>query len=82
MEKNLPFETLFQISNDQFINFFAHILEKHAPLKTKYVRINQSAFITKALRKEIMKRSRLRNRVIRQNSEVNIIEIREIFVLV
>ena len=73
LERNLPFETLFQISNDQFIKFFAGILEKHAPLKLKYVRINQSAFITKALRKEIMKRSRLRNRVIKQNSEFNII---------
>ena len=73
LERNLPFETLFQISNDQFIEIVTGILEKHAPLKLKYVRINQSAFITKELRKEIMKRSRLRNRVIKHNSEFNII---------
>ena len=37
------------------------ILEKHAPTKKKYVRTNQAPFITKAVNKEIMKRSRLRN---------------------
>ncbi len=73
LERTLPIETLFQISNDQFMEIFMGVLEKHAPLKLKYVRINHSPFITKALRKEIMKRSRLRNRVIKQNSELNII---------
>ena len=71
MERTLSIETLFQISNDQFMETFMGVLEKHAPLKLKYVRVNHSPFITKALRKEIMKRSRLRNRVINQNSEFN-----------
>ena len=35
-----------------------------APLKTKMLRFNGSAFMTKKLRKEIMKRSKLKNNLI------------------
>ena len=38
------------------------ILEKHLPIKKKYVRANDGAFRTKELRKAIMHRSKLRNR--------------------
>ena len=38
------------------------ILDKHAPLKKRYVRDSQSPFMNKKLIKEIMKRSRLRNK--------------------
>ena len=37
------------------------IMNKHAPLKTKIVRGNNQAHMTKELRKEIMTRSRLKN---------------------
>ena len=37
------------------------IMNKHAPLKTKIVRENNQAHMTKELRKEIMTRSRLKN---------------------
>ena len=44
-----------------FLNVFIEILNKHAPMKTKYLRANQGKFTTKGLHKAIMKRSRLRN---------------------
>ena len=37
------------------------ILDKHAPLKTKYIRGNNAAFMNKELGKAIMKRSKLKN---------------------
>ena len=47
------------------------IFNRHAPLKSKYVRMNQGPFMTKQLRKEVMLRSRLRNIFIADNSELN-----------
>ena len=38
-----------------------HIFNKHAPIKRKYIRANESPFMTKDLHKAIMKRSKLRN---------------------
>ena len=38
------------------------ILEKHLPIKKKYVRENDGAFMTKELRKATIHRSKLRNR--------------------
>ena len=37
------------------------LLNKHAPVKYKYLRGNHGKFVTKDLRKAIMKRSRLKN---------------------
>ena len=37
------------------------IFNRHAPLREKYVRCNQAAFLNKNLRKAIMTRSRLLN---------------------
>ena len=48
------------------------ILEKHAHTKKKYVRPNEAPFITKTLSKEIMKRSRLKNKFL--NTKVILIE--------
>ena len=47
------------------------VLEKHAPTKKKYVRANQAPFITKTLNKEIMKRSRLRNKFLNTKSDID-----------
>ena len=44
-----------------FQNIMSEILDKHAPLKTKYLRANNSPFMTKPLRKMIMNRSRCKN---------------------
>ena len=47
------------------------ILERHAPLKRKYVRANQCPFMTKELRKAVMKRSQLRNAFNKNKLEIN-----------
>ena len=41
--------------------FFLKELNKHAPLKKKFLRHNNNPFMTKSLRKQIMVRSKLRN---------------------
>ena len=50
----MDFETLFLIT-----------LNYHAPMKTKYIRVNNSPFMNKELSKAIMVRSRLRNKSIK-----------------
>ena len=40
---------------------FLTVLNKQAPLKTKFIRHNNNPFMTKELRKAIMKRSQLKN---------------------
>ena len=41
---------------------FTNVLNIRAPIRTKMIRFNNNVFITKELRKEIMKRSKLRNK--------------------
>ena len=54
---------LNQISDhNNFENVFLRVLEKHAPLKKKLVRANETPYITKTLRKTIVRRSQLENR--------------------
>ena len=45
--------------------------DKHAPLKKRYVRANQSPFMNKKMSKEIMKRSRLRNKFLNIKSDTD-----------
>ena len=47
------------------------IFNKHAPMKRKYVRANEAPFMTKELHKAIMKRSRLRNKFLKNKNEIN-----------
>ena len=57
------------INNAEFKEFneiFFKVLDKHAPRKQKYIRVNNSNYIAKALGKEIMHRSRLRNKFLRE----------------
>ena len=52
------------IRNGDFSSFYkglTMLLDKHAPIKTKILRGNNQPHVNKALRKEIMKRSRLKN---------------------
>ena len=48
---------------------FLRVLEKHAPMKKKVLRANDKPYMTKSLRKAIMKRSTLRNRYLKDNSD-------------
>ena len=52
-----------------FKNIFLKALNKHAPIKTKYLRANHSSFVTKELSKAIMLRSKLRNQYLKCKSE-------------
>ena len=40
-------------------NVFIDVLNSHAPIKKKVIRANHAPYVTKALRKAIMKRSQL-----------------------
>ena len=58
----LPLHTDSEAAYDSFKDIFLSITNKHAPLKTKMIRGNQAPFMTKELSKQIMIRSRLRNK--------------------
>ena len=51
-----------KVCNTGWEKDFVKMLNKHAPLKTKVIRWNHKSFITKNLRKAIMKRSALNKR--------------------
>ena len=46
----------------EFTNTVLSILDKHAPIKRKYIRANNSIFMTKKLTAAIMQRSKLRQK--------------------
>ena len=48
-----------------------NIFNKYTPIKRKYVRVNEAPFMTKELHKAIMKRSRLRNKFLKDRTENN-----------
>ena len=65
LEKQLP-----SVSDFESFQFaFKDILNQFAPLKQKLIRNNNQPFMTKAFRKAIMKRSKLRNKF---NEERNV----------
>ena len=47
--------------DDHFKEIFVSVVNKHAPLKTKFIRGNHAPFMNKELSKAIMYRSKLRN---------------------
>ena len=53
---------------EKFCNIIMKVLNKHAPRKKKIVRGNKIPLMTKNLSKEMMKRSRLRNRFLKDES--------------
>ena len=52
-------------------NQFLKVVNQHAPLKVKILRGNHAPFVDKQLRKEIFKRSKLRNKYCKNTSEQN-----------
>ena len=62
-------------SFDIFIEKFKACLDKFAALKEKKIRINNSIFITKSLRKSIMLRSQLKRKFNNNKSQENSIKI-------
>ena len=68
--------------NGAFDTVVTDTLNRHALLKTKYLRANDGPFLTKALRKAMMHRKRLRNKYIKSRTEESLkaLKSKEIFV--
>ena len=62
------FSTGKSISNDAFV---LQTLRKMAPIKQKHIRGNQFPFTNKHIHKAIMNRTRLRNRFLKEPSQMN-----------
>ena len=56
---------------ESFEDVFLTILNKHAPLKKKVLRSNQAPYMTKALRKAIMRRSELESKYFKNKTNEN-----------
>ena len=65
------FSTGKNISYDAFENLLLQTLGKMAPTKQKYIRGNQSPFMNKDIHKAIMTRTRLKNRFLKEPTEMN-----------
>ena len=61
----IPSRYLLNINDNEFLT----VLNNHASIKHKYIRANNSSYMTKSLRKEIMLRSRLRNKFLKTKTE-------------
>ena len=59
------------IDYNNFIKTFLTILDKHAPLKKRYLRAIHANFMTKQLRKAIMKRLKLRNDFLQDRNDAS-----------
>ena len=59
VNRSLAGINLHHLSSDDFDSHLLTILNKHAPLKTRFVRGNEQPFMTTELRKAHMKRTRL-----------------------
>ena len=62
LDQSLLGNDSISITNDQLVDIFMTIFNNHTPFKMKYARANDAQFMTKDLRKAIMKRSKLRNK--------------------
>ena len=68
-------EELQKNQDHGYIHFeltFLRVLEKHAPMKQKTLRANDKPYMTKVLRKAIMRRSALKNRYLKDKSETTL----------
>ena len=60
-----------QISFGTFKSTVDDILQKHAPIKKRYGRANQASYMNSKIHKEIMRKTRLRNKFIDSKADVN-----------
>ena len=67
----LKLDSLEELDYSLFENTFIDVLNTHAPMKTKTLPANSHQFMTKALRKAIMTRSRLNNIYLKNGNEEN-----------
>ena len=64
-------ENLTNHSYAEFYKVFLKELNKHAPLKKKVLRHNNNGFMTKELRKELMLRSKFKNKFNKERNDIN-----------
>ena len=67
-------EKLSQITEKDYFHFeitFLKVLEQHAPMKKKVLRANNKPYMTKALRKAIMRRSMLKTKFFKNKTDEN-----------
>ena len=67
---SLSSETVLEYTS--FEENFIGVLNKHAPLKEKVLRANHAPYVTKALRKAIMKRSYLEKLYFKKKRQLNL----------
>ena len=61
------------ISNyESFETTFIEVLNKHAPLKKKLLRANHAPYITKTLRKAIMRRFQLETKYLKTKTQIDL----------
>ena len=60
---NVSFLDVNNVAYDVFDHIFMALLDKHGPVRLKYVRANEGPFMNKTLRKAIMLRSKLKKQV-------------------
>ena len=60
-----------EISFGAFKSTADNILQKHAPIKKRYVRANQASFINSKIHKEVMRKTRLRNKYIDSKTDAD-----------
>ena len=65
------FSTGKNVLYNSFENLALQILDKMAPIKQKHVRENQPPFMNKYIHKTIMNRTRLRNRFLKEPTQMN-----------
>ena len=65
------FSTTKKISYDAFKNLVLQTLVKMAPIKQKHIRGDQSFFMNKDIQKATMTRTRLRNRFLKEPTQMN-----------
>ena len=58
---------------DTFEEIFVNVLNKHAPLKKKFLKANHAPYMTKTLRKAIMRRSQLQTNISKINHKMIIL---------
>ena len=67
----LPLQNVNHSNYKSFQGIVRNLIDKNVPIKKKHIRKNNSAFIDKAFRKEIMKRSRLFNNFKKNRNKTN-----------
>ena len=81
-EKNAFQKELRELTQDDnhynsFDDHFLTVLNKHAPMKQKTLRANEAPYMSKALRKAMMKRTELASKYHKSNSEFDFIQFRK-----